>query len=349
MSTETADDTSEVRVSTRQSPPGRARPDTAYTVEEAEEDEEVRARVTKKMKPYLTGRGATSGEGRTLQNDVVVEEIQDVEMGNANEKPAPKVVPQPVGATTTASSRTTFGHKPSSAPKEPSKLRYSYQPEAATPTASMTPVATPSFATEVKSEGLSNKQPNITVTRDPKATALALHTTVLPTFTFTIAAISTFSLTPAEKIARKQVDSKAEASLPTFTLSQKPEANSSTKIAVSSPVVAFDWSAAAINPPNAVGGNWTCSTCMLSNPASATEMCTICEAPRSSTSAPSQKMEETNPSMGSMAPASSNTFDWSRAGIRPPASISNSWTCSTCMLSNPASATEKCTICDAPR
>ena len=346
MSTETANDTSEVRASTLQSPLGRVRPDTAYTVEEAEEDEEIRARVTKKMKPYLTGRGAVSGEGRTPQNDVVVEEIQDVEMGYANDKLAAKVVPQPVGATAAASSRTTFGHKPTSAPKEPSKLRYSYQPEAATPAAPMTPVATPPFATEVKSEGLSNKQPTIAVTRDPKATALALHTTVLPTFTFTIAAISTFPLTPAEKIARNQVNSKAEASLPTYTLSQKPEASSSTDI---SPIVAFDWSAAtAIKPLNAIDGNWTCSTCMLSNPASAMEMCTVCEAPRPATSSPSQKTKETNASMGSVAPTSSNTFDWSTAGIRPP-SIGDSWTCSTCMLSNPASATEKCTVCDTPR
>ena len=145
MSTETANDTSEIRASTHQSPLGRARPDTAYIVEEAEEDEEVGARATKKMKPYLTGRGATSGEGRTPQNDVVVEEIQDVEMGYAIEKSAAKVVPQPVGVTTATSSRTTFGHKPTSAPKEPSKLRYSYQPEAATPAAPMTPEATPSL------------------------------------------------------------------------------------------------------------------------------------------------------------------------------------------------------------
>ena len=278
ISAETADDTSEVRASTRRSPPGATRPDTSYIVEEAEEDEEVRARVTKKMKPYLNGRGAASGEGRAPQYDVVVEEVKDVEMGYANEKPAAKAIPQPIGVTA-AASRTTFGHKPTSAPKEPSKLRYSYQPEAATLAApSTTTLATPSSG-EAKSEELSN-EPNIAATRDPKATVLALPTTALPTFTFTIAAISTFTLTPAEKIAREQVVSKAEASLPTFTLSQNPEASPSTNNVASPPVAAFDWSAVAIKPPTSTSGNWTCSTCMLSNPASATEKCTICETPR---------------------------------------------------------------------
>jgi len=333
------EDISEVRTSTRLSPPRGIRPDTAYTVEEAEEDEEARARVTKKMKPYLNGRG---GERKPPHNDVVVEEIKDVEMSYANERPAAKMVPPSIGVTNTASPKTVFGHKPTSAPKEPSKLRYSYQPEVATSSPSTTPLATPSAGIE---EELSNKQANNAVTRDPKTTVLALPTTALPTFTFTIAA--TFTLTPAEKLARERAASKAEASLPTFTLNQKPEANPSSSV-VSAPAVGFDWSAAGIKPPGGISGNWTCSTCMLSNPASATEKCTICDTPRSPKSAPIQK-PETNASVGIVAATSTNAFDWSAAGIKPPAASSGSWSCSVCMLSNPASATEKCTVCDAPR
>ncbi len=335
---ETVEDTSEVRLSTRPSPPGGICPDTAYTVEEAEEDEEARARVTKRMKPYLNGRGA---ERKPPHNDVVVEEIKDVEMGYANERPAAKVVPPSIGVTTTASSKTVFGHKPTSVPKEPSKLRYSYQPEVAIPS-SPTPLATPSAGVEGE---LSNKQANNVVTRDPKTTVLALPTTALPTFTFTIAA--SFTLTPTEKMARERVASKAEASLPTFALSQKPEPNPSSSVG-SAPAAAFDWSAAGIKPPAGISGNWTCSTCMLSNPASATEKCTVCETLRPPKSTPSQK-PETNSSVGTVAPASTKAFDWSAAGIKPPAAGGGSWTCSVCMLSNPASATEKCTVCETPR
>lgn len=327
------EDTSEARPSTRLSPP-----DTGYTVEEEEEDEDARARVTKKMKPYLNGRGV---ERKPSHNDVVVEEIKDVEMSYANERPAAKVVPPSIGVATTASSKTVFGHKPTSIPKEPSKLRYSYQPEVATPSPpSTTPLATPSV--DVEGE-LSDKQASNAVTRDPKATVLALPATALPTFTFTIAAA--FTITPTEKMAREQVASKAEASLPTFALNQKPDVNPSSSVA-SARAVAFDWSAAGTKPPPGISGNWTCSTCMLSNPASATEKCTICETPRNS--APSQK-PEMNSSVGTVTPAPTMAFDWSAAGIKPPSASGGSWTCSTCMLSNPVSATAKCTICDTPR
>jgi hypothetical protein len=33
----------------------------------------------------------------------------------------------------------------------------------------------------------------------------------------------------------------------------------------------------------------------------------------------------------------------------PPKPGGASWTCSTCMLMNPATATDKCTVCDSPR
>ncbi|KAL0953552.1 hypothetical protein HGRIS_004773 [Hohenbuehelia grisea] len=43
-------------------------------------------------------------------------------------------------------------------------------------------------------------------------------------------------------------------------------------------------------------------------------------------------------------------FNWGAVGIKAPgASSGASWTCSTCMLSNPATATDKCTVCDSPR
>lgn len=47
------------------------------------------------------------------------------------------------------------------------------------------------------------------------------------------------------------------------------------------PVQTFDWTAAGLAPkPSVTGGSWTCGTCMLSNPASAMDKCTVCESPR---------------------------------------------------------------------
>jgi hypothetical protein len=42
-------------------------------------------------------------------------------------------------------------------------------------------------------------------------------------------------------------------------------------------------------------------------------------------------------------------FDWAAVGMKPPTTSGASWTCSTCMLSNPATAVDKCTVCDTPR
>jgi hypothetical protein len=81
-------------------------------------------------------------------------------------------------------------------------------------------------------------------------------------------------------------------------------------------------------------GPWTCDTCMLQNPDSAKEKCQICEARR-----PAPK------STASAAPTTPFGF-----GSLPPTSAkSGQWTCDTCMLQNPDSAKEKCTVCEARR
>jgi hypothetical protein len=235
-----------------------------YTVEEVDEDEEARARAAKKPKPHINGRTA----GKAVNDDIVIEELQDVEMSNGNDKSASKATPPSLGA----APKSTFGHKPRSVPREPSKLRFSYQPENAASQAILETVPSPDAAPEDKSEELASQQMVVAKTSDPKATVLALPAGSLPRFTFTFAVVSTFIPSPAEKLAREQALSKAESSLPAFTFSSGN----------TTPVKAFDWSAAGRKPPppGNAGGNWTCSTCMLSNPASATEKCTICDAPR---------------------------------------------------------------------
>jgi hypothetical protein len=81
---------------------------------------------------------------------------------------------------------------------------------------------------------------------------------------------------------------------------------------------------------------WTCDTCMLKNPDSAKEKCQVCEARRP---APN--------------PAGTGGFVFAAPAPAKPATASSTsggpWTCSLCMLQNPDSAKEKCTICEAKR
>ncbi|KAG6853632.1 hypothetical protein C0991_002692 [Blastosporella zonata] len=112
---------------------------------------------------------------------------------------------------------------------------------------------------------------------------------------------------------------------------------------VSAPVVPFDWAACGAKPPASDGTGWICLLCSLSNPMSATEQCKYCETPRPA--APSSATSVPAPS--TPAPAVQG-FSWAAAGMKPPTAGAG-WTCSLCGLSNPASVTDKCTICDAPR
>ncbi|KAM6496988.1 hypothetical protein JOM56_007461 [Amanita muscaria] len=247
-----------------------------YTVEEVDEDEDARSRVSKKPKPYLNGRGIPS-ERRDVP---IVEQVIDVEMNGANEKPAPRIAPPPlISPATTAPSKGIFGHKPSSIPKEPSKLRFSYQPE--NPASQAPSPPPPEVASETKAEPLPT-QMAIAKAPDPKTAALALPTSSLPVFTFAFAAISTIVPSSDEKLAREQAISRAESSLPRFSFISRPESNPPAPTVAPVPVQAFNWSAVGIKPPptDGAGGNWECSTCMLSNPPTAVEKCTVCDTPR---------------------------------------------------------------------
>ncbi|WVR07672.1 hypothetical protein IAU60_004714 [Kwoniella sp. DSM 27419] len=145
-----------------------------------------------------------------------------------------------------------------------------------------------------------------------KDSALKIAKPALPFFTFTLPALP---LTPAMTRAQaEQADAvKAEASKRT------------------PPVFSFTLSASAPAAKQSAGAEWTCDTCMLKNPASATDKCTICEAPK-----PASAPAKSAPIMPSFGSASAP-------------SASSEWTCNLCMLKNPASATDKCTICEAPK
>ncbi|ORX40584.1 hypothetical protein BD324DRAFT_606465 [Kockovaella imperatae] len=152
-----------------------------------------------------------------------------------------------------------------------------------------------------------------------KDQALQVDKSALPFFTFTLpSAIS-------GKDAKSALDAKAlalKAPLATFhfTLSQ---------MKLPAPLDQCSKPSA----PASGGSSWTCDLCMLQNPATATEKCQICEAPK-----PTGKKADFGPLSGSKVDSKADN-----------AKSDADWTCSLCMLKNPGSVKEKCTICEAPR
>lgn len=159
----------------------------------------------------------------------------------------------------------------SSAPKEPSKLRFSYQADktestpATHPSTSFSPPPTPRL-TPAKLPTVPQRHENV----DPKQTVIAMAERELPTYLFP----SQSSIFPKlDDFANAQDAAKAKpiTSLPTFDFSTPLKAPSSSS--------SFNWAAAGITPPTAPSGVWTCAECMLSNPETV-DKCTVCEAMR---------------------------------------------------------------------
>lgn len=177
--------------------------------------------------------------------------------------------------------------------------------------------------------------------------------------------------------AQQQALQRPAASLPAFTftlsspLSKISEAVKSAALAL--PLQQYTFSLTETTKPSTsskVAPQWTCDTCMLKNPDSAKEKCTICESPRPSSSATASKAAPVsaqpagaewtcemcmlkNPDSAKAkcniceAPRPKPSF--AAAAPAPPQPAGADWTCDMCMLKNPDSAKAKCTICEAPR
>lgn len=243
-----------------------------------------------------------------------VESVDDTEMSNESSTSTGSILETP---TTTAAptSKTTvvmplFGvPKASSIPREPSKLRHSYQPDGSAddaskgendvpPTPKLSPAQVPPPALEpLKSPtksafglglGFPSRSEQGSVksappSDDPKAAALAIPTTSLPAFTFKVPRRSSAGTDVA---AMDYARSVPVDRLPKFefVFGKTKATTTPATPSVSAPSAAtqgFDWAAAGMKPaaPKA-GGGWTCSTCMLPNPATAVDKCTVCETPR---------------------------------------------------------------------
>jgi hypothetical protein len=160
------------------------------------------------------------------------------------------------------------------------------------------------------------------------------------------------ALSPAQKLVlNKPVDSLAKFM---FKISMPKNATcaAAKKEALAKPLESFTFDLSAPStssktpsftmsqiPPQNTDASWTCSLCSLQNPASAKEKCTICEADR-----PAQK----SVSQPSTQPAGPSSFG-SQMFSTMKTSTSGEWTCDMCMLQNPDSAKEKCTVCEARR
>lgn len=277
------------------------------------------------------------------------------------------------------SSSSPFGTKPigikSSAPKEPSKLRETYvaekdDDERDGSSTSVPPIPfasalspkingfTPTPKMQVNGISTTAQQ----TSSDPKQAAMDVDIADLPKYDFSLPSSSELSDEPSHVQARADVMAMSVVDLPVYDLTKySTSADARVTNGVDStvkpvPVKAFDWAAAGIAPkPKASGGTWNCGTCMLENPASATAKCTVCETPRTPASAPSSSatsatVTELKPEMPKPSSTPIQAFNWAAAGIAPtPKNNGGQWTCGTCMLSNPASATAKCTVCDAPK
>lgn len=265
-----------------------------------------------------------------------IEIIEPGEPPKVNGKPSTPALTLSPPSTT---SKPLFGVK-SSAPKEPSKLRYSYQADKVEVLGSQAATTLPSFTSLFAPPSVPAPTPSAPISisakakLSPKEEVLAMGVDELPKYSLTIEG-TVYSASPSYRDTRQAALMASVSSLPTFEIKSMP----------AKAMNGFNWTETGLKPPTASAQTWKCSLCDLDNPESAKEKCTICDTPRpdaaSKLPAATSPAPPTPPVKG---------FDWGAIGLGPPPKPADgSWTCSLCCLANPASATDKCTVCDAPR
>ncbi|GMK56349.1 hypothetical protein CspeluHIS016_0301890 [Cutaneotrichosporon spelunceum] len=124
----------------------------------------------------------------------------------------------------------------------------------------------------------------------------------------------------------------------------KPKAAMPTPVAPPPAAASFGFGS-GFKPPAKPAGAWMCDVCMLQNTAADTEKCSVCEAPKPGAKAAAAAAAP----LVAVPTAPSGGFNFAGAGFKPPAKAAGDWDCGVCSLKNPASAIDKCTICEAPR
>ena len=256
-----------------------------YVVEEMNDDEE-----SERSKPYSNGEPKST----VLTPEIVIEEMDESDAQTLIEPPVVTTTPTNIfgvsgSGATKLSARALFpGFKPT-LPKEPSKLRFSYQPEVGksspVPAPAVSLADPPSQSVHAVTQTTNERERKIqSPKKTPKEAALALPVDALPTFVFSVTATLTSASTLSHLKALEEAKLVPKSSLPAFDFSLPTRnSNADAPKPVSPPIKAFDWAAAGMKEPakaSGGGGDWMCSTCMLSNPATTVDKCGICEAPR---------------------------------------------------------------------
>jgi hypothetical protein len=320
-----------------------------------------------------------SMEPKTVSNVVLPAQI--VEPGQKEESPTSSVASYNPFALTVPGPKSALGIK-SSAPKAPSKLRYSIQAEkddspkesgkelpslglgfpSSRPSASVPSVPTPASApgpTPTVSSTIAAPTTSLSTLKEtkPKTTAeikafvLTLPEDELPKYTFGTP-LSTPGAGPSIEKAKAAAMAVPLSALPMFDFAA-PVASSATtsrgNLTSSAPATTsagFNWAAAGLKQPSKPADNWDCSVCGLSNPPAATSKCQVCEASKPG----AESATSTSPAaVPTPPPAPVSGFNWSAAGMKMSLKPADNWDCSVCGLSNPPSATSKCQVCEAPK
>ncbi|KAJ2729564.1 hypothetical protein IW152_005582, partial [Coemansia sp. BCRC 34962] len=219
---------------------------------------------------------------------------------------APKSLPKATGVE----------DKASTPPPLPAKALFSTPP----PTLAAKPVEVPPpKAPETVAAPAARQMPNATTT------ALATSELQLPVFSFALPAMSE---SVGSAAAKQKAKSLGASQLPAFAFTLDVKAM---------PAKGLSQLSSRVAPPlaQAKTGEWTCDVCDLKSPLSATQ-CIVCDAARPTSKAAAA------PSV----PPTANL--WANSGLNPVAPADGKWTCDTCELKNPSSAS-KCTVCDAAK
>ncbi|KAH9995421.1 hypothetical protein BJV74DRAFT_795254 [Russula compacta] len=278
-------------------------------------------------------------------------DVFDAQESQSNAK---KTAPVVNGNLLGAANKASFPLK-SSAPKEPSKLRFGFAAESDpdspppakpvfdtsapvldqlnvpfTSLSSPKPPAIPSRPTPsapsiamtstIPEAGPSTKpHPSKTVHKDPKQTALLLDPTSLPLFPFNLpTGLQSPWKHAKERSAALAADLSSRPAF-AFTFGAKPTSSG------------FNWEAAGMKPPWELLAK--CVSCEEPRPDSATK------GPTTTPSAVSESPKPAAPTVG---------FNWAAAGMKPPTKTPGTWKCTVCMVDNDTAKT-KCVSCEEPR
>ena len=306
-----------------------------------------------------------------------VEEVADVDMhsptsptnmhpgdlfdSQESQPNAKKTPPTPNGNSANGTPKTPFPLK-SSAPKEPSKLRFGFaaesdpdspppakpafdhpvpapvQPHEPPSAIKRQPPAIPSRpdpapSLEVESPPIpsSSTEAN-SVPKDAKEAALSLDSASLPLFSFDVPMTDSSQPTSKHDKERSTASAAEPPSLPVFSFVFEVKS-------------AFNWEAAGMKLPAKATGSWTCGTCMVGNDAAKVK-CVACEEPRPDSSSMTNGAAVSKPAA---APSTtSGGFDWAASGMKMPTKAPGTWACQTCMVDNDA-AQVKCVSCEEPK